>query len=157
MKNKYHQSKKFYLYVQEWRNRNKDKVAKYRKKYYLKNKKEIYLRRKEKELENPERIKILRKKWNRTHLLKRYGLTSYDYQKLFNSQNAQCAICSILINRDTAKIDHSHKTGKVRGLLCSRCNVALGHIEKSFNDNGLLSKAIAYCGNIEKQEHKNLR
>jgi len=74
-------------------------------------------------------------------------LTKKEYNKLLEKQNGVCAICE---KPETKKlkdtiyrlaIDHDHKTNKVRGLLCSRCNRGLGH----FMDNvKFLLKAIKY-------------
>ena len=73
-----------------------------------------------------------------------YGITYEEYLEILNKQNDCCAICkSILPNSKATKlfVDHCHTTGKVRGLLCSKCNHGLGH----FNDNiDLLSEAIKY-------------
>lgn len=142
--------------TKNWRLKNKEKVNQNRKIYYQKHKKQLFLKRKERDAKNSE-IGNLRRKWNRTYRLKKYGITLNDYQKMLISQSTKCAICGIFITDDTAKIDHCHKTGKIRGLLCNRCNVSLGHLEKSFKDNGLLDKAIAYLGNLKKQEIENLR
>jgi hypothetical protein len=54
-----------------------------------------------------------------------YGLTFDEYQAMAEAQGNRCAICR---QEDTTRlaIDHDHETGKVRGLLCRRCNIALG-------------------------------
>jgi hypothetical protein len=71
----------------------------------------------------------------------KYGLTKEEYLKLFANQNNKCAICEISFDKVRACVDHSHKNGVVRGLLCDKCNKGLG----SFNDNiPLLKKAIEY-------------
>lgn len=62
------------------------------------------------------------------HIKKKYGLSKEDWGVLFNSQNGLCAIChrtqdSLKKNRiKRFCVDHDHKTGKIRGLLCSNCN-----------------------------------
>ena len=77
---------------------------------------------------------------------KRYGITFEQYEELLVKQNFGCAICGSKVSnnvRTSGKlfIDHCHTTNKVRGLLCSRCNHALGQ----FDDNvGLLYNAIYY-------------
>lgn len=62
---------------------------------------------------------------------KKYGMTLEDYDKMFVAQNGQCAICQKHQSelKHTLVVDHNHKTGKIRGLLCNRCNTLLGHIE----------------------------
>lgn len=62
---------------------------------------------------------------------KRFGITLEDYEALLRAQNGLCAICSKPCNRGRLSVDHDHLTGKVRGLLCRRCNVAIG----MFSDN----------------------
>lgn len=86
-------------------------------------------------------------------LLKLYGITLEDYQSMLGRQSGCCAICGTnspfgrLDNnarkrkRRTFSVDHCHATGKVRGLLCGRCNIALGNFE---DDTELLRAAIAY-------------
>ena len=76
--------------------------------------------------------------------LKRYGMNSDDFYRLLNEQNGLCAICE---TDDPGAwfgrmvVDHSHVTGKVRGLLCAKCNRGIGQ----FNDKiDLLRKALAY-------------
>lgn len=75
-------------------------------------------------------------------LKKKYGITLKEYNVLWDSQKNLCAICGS--PRTTERlfcVDHCHTTGKVRGILCIKCNSALG----KFNDDvGLLNKAILY-------------
>ena len=78
-----------------------------------------------------------------------YGITIEDYFNLLNFQNNCCAICKSSEPRGRGSkkmfhVDHDHKTGEVRGLLCQQCNVALG----SFNDDAKrLEDAIFYLKN----------
>ena len=69
-----------------------------------------------------------RKRLSEKELEWKYGLSSSEYQDLVKSQGGLCAICKT----DTLKlhVDHCHTTGKVRGLLCSGCNTAVGFYEK---------------------------
>ena len=58
-----------------------------------------------------------------------YGISGEDYEKLFKKQGGQCAICGTIDPRGRQNVfvvDHDHKTGKVRGLLCDKCNRGLG-------------------------------
>jgi hypothetical protein len=61
-----------------------------------------------------------------------YGLTMQDYNRMVCKQRGRCAICfqKLTANKNGTNIDHCHKTGKVRGLLCSGCNKRLGWAEK---------------------------
>ena len=70
---------------------------------------------------------------------RRYGLSLADYRALQARQGNACAIC-----RKPARvlcIDHCHITGRVRGLLCPKCNSALGFCD---DDPRLLRAALAY-------------
>jgi hypothetical protein len=101
--------------------------------------KEHYLRNREKYLANM-------KKYN---LMKLYGMTPEDYDSLLESQNGRCAICkaeSGWVHRQSGglkklSVDHDHATGRVRGLLCDRCNTAIGKLN---HDPNLLRAAIDY-------------
>src|SRR3990172_10979958 len=78
--------------------------------------------------ENPNYDKKWRKKNPEVKLSinrrSRYGLTQDQYIQMFNDQNGKCKICKTKSIRD---VDHCHKTGKIRGLLCQRCNLMLGY------------------------------
>lgn len=58
------------------------------------------------------------------NLIKRYGITEEDYQNMYKSQDGCCAICRKHASsfKTRLNVDHNHKTGKIRGLLCYRCN-----------------------------------
>lgn len=73
-------------------------------------------------------------KTNRRYYLKRYGLTENQYSEILRRQNYLCAICGeceATMNRKFMCIDHDHATGQVRGLLCHRCNTAIGLLKDS--------------------------
>lgn len=71
----------------------------------------------------------------------KYGITPEDFKQMFETQQGKCAICNEEPKTKRGlHVDHDHETGKVRGLLCHGCNVALG----SFKDVTLLNKAIEY-------------
>ena len=58
---------------------------------------------------------------------RKYGITLEEYAHLENNQNHSCATCG---SSDTRLVlDHCHDTGKVRGLLCDPCNLALGKVK----------------------------
>lgn len=70
--------------------------------------------------------------WRENGLKRKYGLTLAEYNRLLANQNGHCAICPATIGEEKRMrklfVDHDHTTGKVRGLLCSRCNSAVGHL-----------------------------
>lgn len=73
-----------------------------------------------------------------------YGIEYAAAVKMLESQGGLCVICEASITFDkshSANLDHCHTTGKVRGVICHRCNVGLGH----FRDNPeFLAAAIKY-------------
>lgn len=84
-----------------------------------------------------------------TEMRRRYGISFADYQRMFEDQGSKCALCSceeIRIDHRTKKIsrlavDHDHKTGAVRALLCHTCNNGLGAFK---DDPDRLRAAIVY-------------
>ena len=92
----------------------------------------------------------------KNNLKKLYGMTVEEYDQMFEDQNGVCAICGQLETRihifnglpQRLAIDHNHETGKIRGLLCSKCNLILGQI----NDDGVwLINALQYLKKYEEQ------
>lgn len=61
-----------------------------------------------------------------TMLLYKYGITAEEYDVMLAQQGGVCAICKAPPTTRRLAVDHDHETGKIRGLLCSRCNPALG-------------------------------
>lgn len=74
----------------------------------------------------------------RQHNLKcKYNITLEEYDQMFEGQNGVCALCNNINDHGRRLcVDHDHKTGKIRGLLCTRCNTRLGVLEdeKFIND-----------------------
>lgn len=72
--------------------------------------------------------------------IRKYGLTVEEYEDMLRKQKGRCYICG---NEpfETLHIDHCHTTGKIRKLLCSSCNTALGHTRE---DIKILEKLISY-------------
>lgn len=60
-----------------------------------------------------------------------YGITVQEYNDMLETQDFKCAICSKEQDNISLSIDHNHTTGKVRGLLCNSCNMALGLFQDS--------------------------
>lgn len=65
---------------------------------------------------------------------KTYGITVADYDRMLKGQGGKCGICGAEKPGNGAHknfaVDHCHETGRIRGLLCVRCNVGLGFYEK---------------------------
>lgn len=88
----------------------------------------------------PSRNRIVGREYD---LKKAYGISVEDWSRMYEEQNGCCAIC----NRHQAEfkkrlsVDHCHKTGKIRGLLCQPCNHAIG----LFKENTyVIQKALEY-------------
>lgn len=93
-----------------------------------------------------ESRKLKRRKYSdkeRNWLLKyRYGITLEEFNNMFELQGRTCALCdSSKSDSKNFVVDHDHKSGKVRGILCSYCNRALGMFK---DDVDILNKAIVY-------------
>lgn len=73
-------------------------------------------------------------------MLRRYGLTEDDYDRMLEQQCSNCAACQKASGL-RLQVDHCHETGRVRGLLCGNCNSALGHAK---DDIDRLRALIAY-------------
>ena len=75
-------------------------------------------------------------------LKKCYGINLDDFESMEKAQNGVCAICEGKCGTfGNLSVDHCHETGKVRGLLCSACNRAIGGLK---HDVSILERAIAY-------------
>lgn len=84
----------------------------------------------------------LMKKQRARELERLYGITPAQYQQMLIAQGFECPICTRLLAYPTRPgVDHSHVTGAVRGILCRRCNTALGLLEES---SANLERAIEY-------------
>jgi hypothetical protein len=125
--------------MSEYRNKNHAKVREIEKRYYEKRK--VHL--KQKYASDPiyrESILLINKE-------NRYGLKHGEYNVLFEAQNGVCSVCKKVQDSKKTKrlfIDHNHITGKVRGLICNKCNVALGMVGDSVER---LEMLISYLRN----------
>jgi hypothetical protein len=86
----------------------------------------------------------------KAHLKRTYNLSVEDYESLLVIQNYSCKICgSTKANREWKTkaqridlfVDHCHTTGKIRGLLCNKCNVGIAMFNEDFST---LTSAISY-------------
>lgn len=80
------------------------------------------------------------KRW-RDASLATYGITAEDYEEMLARQGGKCCVCGGLNRGRRLAVDHDHETGRVRGLLCNRCNTAIGLLRE---DPDLLAEALVY-------------
>jgi hypothetical protein len=94
--------------------------------------------------------KINSEKLASKNLKANYGITLDQKKQIVQSQNNLCAICKILFeNPRTTHLDHDHTTGKIRGILCQKCNHGIGLFKDSTE---LLKSAILYLDKHAKKE-----
>ena len=112
---------------------------------------------KESRSKNPEKYKAYARSWRIAHrdsdknsarkfrYKNLYGMSIQDYDKMLEKQGGCCMICKEHHTDHATRlhVDHDHNTGKVRGLLCRRCNMLLGVVDDDVN---LLGFAIQYLG-----------
>lgn len=131
------------------------------KKSYIKNRDKILARAKHR-YENDAEFRAIRNKrsleWQRNNkearskiarraqLKLKYGITIEQYESFLQEQGGACAICKTTDAKSTTQhgffiVDHDHKTGDVRGILCERCNHLLGHARDNIET---LRSAISY-------------
>jgi hypothetical protein len=90
---------------------------------------------------DPEKTARQRKK----HNLSRYGINVEQYDQMLLDQGGVCLSCSkTCVTGQPLSVDHCHETGKIRGLLCRKCNSALGLLN---DDPELVNRALLYLTN----------
>lgn len=104
--------------ARRWQQRNPERTAAYREEYR----------------NRPERKRAMRDR----HYRMTYGISADDFDALLAGQGGVCAICDV---PDPAHLDHDHRTGEIRGILCVNCNQGLG---KFGDDLAVLERAVAY-------------
>lgn len=102
------------VYSREWRQQAENRIrdSAYRQKYRA----------------DPVKLERIRERGRRSNIRQKYGLTDEAYIALLDAHNHQCAIC---FDTETLCVDHDHETGKVRGILCNRCNSGIGMLRDS--------------------------
>lgn len=104
----------------------------YLRKWYKKNKKRVAAQNLAYQRKNPRK----RRHYKLKH---RYGISLEQYELMYRVQKGKCKICKE--KHKNLNVDHCHKNGKIRGLLCGKCNKGLGIFKDS---TLLLKKAIMY-------------
>jgi len=115
---------------------HKNEIAQYKKDYSIINRLKISQQRRQFRNNNKDKIRDQKLKCT-------YNISSIEYSKLFNKQNGCCAICDKHQSdfKYNLCVDHDHKTGKIRGLLCNECNRGIGYLKDNPN---LLNKGATY-------------
>lgn len=123
-------------YHRSYYKKNKDKMSSQQRAHYLANREKYLERQKERDRRDPEA------RWA-YQIQHKFGLSVEQYRKMERSQNGLCFICKKPPGGRFRRlaVDHCHKSNVVRGLLCSRCNRALGYFQ---DDAAMLSRAIEY-------------
>lgn len=95
---------------------------------------------KEYKIKNPDKAALRSRKGFLKYF---YGMTIEQYEQLLEAQGNKCAICRVhaLAFEKSLHVDHCHKTGKIRGLLCNNCNFLIG---KAHDEIRILNAAIRY-------------
>ena len=132
--------------VKESARKRAAKTREYHREYYEENRERIREKHKAHYYANHSYWREKHRGYRRTAVLKQYGLTVTQYEEMAASQNGVCGICERPERPRKGKpvrlaVDHDHSTGKVRGLLCRRCNRGIGSFE---HDTGLLTRAGDY-------------
>ncbi len=123
--------------VKIYANAHKEEIRIYHKAWHAANKEEKKKKADVWRIENPEKVRM----YVRKKILKEHGLTLADYAQMLEDQDGRCKICGKEPGTKVLVVDHNHQTGKIRGLLCRRCNMGLGHFE---DDLATILKAAAY-------------
>jgi len=81
---------------------------------------------------NPEKVKV----YVKTGKVRKYGLTLEQFDEFIRACGGRCPLCNVEFvassrSRECACIDHCHKSGKVRGVICKRCNIGIGHAREN--------------------------
>ena len=85
--------------------------------------------------------------YTNSQLKYKFGITLSQFNEMSKQQNDCCLICNKPeTNGNRLSVDHCHKTGKIRGLLCDSCNVGLGRFK---DDKTILEQAVKYLASHE--------
>ena len=128
-----------------WLARNRDKARTYGREYARAHR------------DQPKHRAYMRAWWKKNshrykdkERIRTYGLTLDAYRAMIQAQGSVCAICrKACATRQRLSVDHDHQTGIVRGLLCRKCNLGIGHLG---DDPAILQRAIDYLLDNRRKE-----
>lgn len=116
-------------YRRAWVERNREKANAYNREHYH-----------EKVKKDPVKLASKLESGSWTRRKAKYGITKEKYQDLLTEQCGRCKVCNVELMSEL-RVDHDHKTGAIRGLLCANCNSGLGMFQ---DDPDRLRKAAQY-------------
>jgi hypothetical protein len=156
-KEKFHkktQNKNGYSYkcrrcTSEYGKRNRNSDPNFAEKHKLRGQKWYTENKEDKLLKNKEWRENNISKYREINLKSRFGINNTQYEEMLNLQSNSCSICKKHKDEFTYHlvVDHCHVTGKIRGLLCKKCNLGIGHLN---DDITILENSIEYL-----KKHKN--
>lgn len=126
---------------QKYYHNNREEYTRRRLKRYYENRENRLLRNRESYKKNRKKLILKSKMYG---IKARYGISYEQYLGMVKERNGICDICGN--SERILSIDHCHKTGKIRGLLCFRCNTALGSLDDNID---ILASAISYLQNAQ--------
>lgn len=112
-------------YMREYEKRNPGRRSGRKNEWYHANKERAYAAARAREAANPEKYQRIRRN---AHLKREYGITLDEYESMLTVQDGRCAICGTTEpgGHGTFAVDHCHKQGDIRELLCQPCNTGIG-------------------------------
>ena len=119
-----------------------ERVRESKRKYYERNKEKVKAAAKLNAKKHRDRVLAYNAKYHRDRfkadpnyhrsraIKRRYGITIEEFHRLIQAQGNACAICRRPMEQiERLHVDHCHRTGKVRGVLCLGCNVGIAHLQ----------------------------
>ena len=106
-------------YIKEWKIKNKDRILGVSRIWAKKNIEKLATRARLRYQKNPQ------KELDRVRF-KKYGISGDEYREIIKKQGERCPICGNSILKNLS-VDHDHVTGKIRGLICNACNLAIAN------------------------------
>jgi hypothetical protein len=115
----------FKEYDQHYQVTHREELNAYKKKYYLINREQVLANH-----------RVNRSSIKETALIRKYGIDRNSYEQMLKDQGNVCKICrgdQWGGRWNIPYVDHDHTTGRVRGILCLKCNTAIGYLKDSAN------------------------
>ena len=117
------QKEKRKAYLKAWRKKNKDRIAEVSRERAKKNGERRRLQARIRYRKNPQReLDLIR--------FNKYGITGEEFRVIVGKQENKCPICAQSVSKNYS-VDHDHVTGKVRGIICNDCNLAIANANDS--------------------------